>query len=209
MKRGLVIIAIVLFAVGCIQRRERRPDGFDEKKVSAACELIIADFQKELTQELVKAMTEGGPERAIAICAVKAPAIADRYSQLPGINIRRVSLQMRNPNIIPDRYELSVLSQFASTTHDEPQTASVLVRDSGDVKRFRYMKEIKTGQLCLSCHGDPAGFSFALKKALREKYPDDRAVGYRLGDSRGAYSVTVIYPDAQATVTRLLTENAR
>ncbi|MDD4053022.1 MAG: DUF3365 domain-containing protein [candidate division Zixibacteria bacterium] len=209
MKRGIVIVVAVLFAAGCIQRIERKPDGFDEKKVSAACELIIAGFQKELTGELVKAMTEGGPEKAIAVCAVKAPEIADRYSQLPGIDIRRVSLQMRNPDIVPDRYELSVLSQFATTSHDEARIASVLARDSGDVKRFRYIKEIKTGQLCLRCHGDPGAFSLALKKTLKEKYPGDRAVGYRLDASRGAYSVTVIYPDAQATVTRLLTENAR
>jgi hypothetical protein len=209
MRRGIVIAVAVLFAAGCIQRIERKPDGFDEKKVSAACELIITGFQKELTQELVKAMTEGGPEKAIAVCAVKAPEIADRYSQLPGIDIRRVSLQMRNPEIVPDRYELSVLSQFTTTSHEEARIASVLARDSGDVKRFRYMKEIKVGQLCLSCHGNPAGFSLALKKALRAKYPGDRAVGYRLGDSRGAFSLTVVYPDAQATVTRILTENAR
>lgn len=209
MRRGVIFLAAVLLAAGCIQRIERKPDGFDEKKVSAACELIIAGFQKELSQELVKAMTEGGPVYAIKVCAVKAPDIADRFSQLPGIDIRRVSLQMRNPNIVPDRYELTVLSQFATTSHEEARTASVLVRDSGDVKRFRYMKEIKMGQLCLSCHGDPAGFSLAMKKALRDNYPGDRAVGYRLGGSRGAFSVTVIYPDAQATVTRLLTENAR
>lgn len=209
MKRGFVIIAAVLFAVGCIQRVERRPDGFDEKKVSAACELVVADFQKELTQELVKAMTAGGPESAIGVCAVKAPEIADRLSRMPGIDIRRVSLQMRNPNIVPDRYELSVLEQFATTSHEEPRVASVLVRDSGDVKRFRYVKEIKTGQLCLGCHGDPNSFPFALKKILRDTYPGDRAVGYHIGDSRGAYSLTVTYPAAQATVTRLLTENAR
>jgi hypothetical protein len=209
MKRVLTIIAVVLFVTGCIQRIERRPDGFDEKKVSAACELLITSFQRELTQELVKAMTAGGPENAIKVCAVKAPEIADRISQMPGIDIRRVSLQMRNPNIVPDRYEIDILKQFATTSHEEPRVASVLVRDSGDVKRFRYMKEIKTGQLCLSCHGDPAGFSFALKKALRDRYPGDRAVGYRIGDSRGGYSLVVTYPDAQATVTRLLTENSR
>ncbi|NMC44827.1 MAG: DUF3365 domain-containing protein [candidate division Zixibacteria bacterium] len=209
MKRGLIIIAVAAIAAGCIQRIDRRTDGFDEKKVAAACELLITSFQKELTQELVKAMTAGGPENAIKVCAVKAPEIADRISQMPGIDIRRVSLQMRNPNIVPDRYEFDILRQFATTSHEEPRVASVLVRDSGDVKRFRYMKEIKTGQLCLSCHGNPNGFSFALKKALRDKYPGDRAVGYRIGDSRGAFSLTVTYPDAQATVIRLLTENSR
>jgi len=177
--------------------------------VAAACELIIAGFQTELTKELVVALGNGGPENAIKVCAVKAPEIADRISHMPGIDLRRVSLQMRNPNIVPDIFEVSVLRKFAVSPLEEPQSTGVLARDSGDVKRFRYMKEIKVGQLCLSCHGDPAGLSPAVKQALAQTYPHDRAVGYALGASRGAYSMTVTYPAARETVTKVLSDIAR
>ncbi len=209
MRRLFIIAGLAVLAMGCIQKVERKPDSFDEKKVAAACELIIAGFQTELTKELVVALGEGGPENAIKVCAVKAPEIADRISHMPGIDIRRVSLQMRNPNIVPDLYEVSVLRKFAETPREDPQSASVMARDSGEVKRFRYMKEIKVGQLCLGCHGNPAGLSAAMKKALAQQYPNDRALGYSLGASRGAYSMTVTYPAARETVTKVLSDVAR
>ncbi len=203
-----IILAIVVIS-GCIARVERKPESFDEKRVITACEYMIAGFQSELKQELVAALSEGGPAAALRVCAVKAPAIADRYSQLPGIDIRRVSLRQRNPYVFPDRFEDSVLQKFAMARTDEPQTSAALMRDSTVITRFRYMKEIKVGQLCLSCHGAPAGFSEDLKKALAEKYPTDRAVGYGLGDSRGAYSIVVTYPIAKETITKLLSDNGR
>jgi hypothetical protein len=44
---------------------------------------------------------------------------------------------------------------------------------------------------CLACHGSPKQFDVAVADLLREKYPDDRAVGYKVGDLRGAVSVRV------------------
>ncbi len=198
-----------MLLTGCIERVDRKPDDFDRHKVIQASEQIINDFQKALKQELLTAMSEGGPENAVAVCHTVAPMIADSFSTLAGIDIRRVSLKQRNRQYLPDSFEVSVLEKFVAAGSDEPGTYSELVVDSGKVKHFRYMKEIKIGQLCLQCHGDPSQFAEGLKQVLTDNYPHDEATGYRIGDSRGAFSVYVRYPEAKQTITEILSENGR
>jgi hypothetical protein len=130
--------------------------------------------------------------------------VADSFSQMAGFEIRRVSLRQRQTGFSPDSFETAVLEKFASGADPSPQSHTELVFDSADVKRLRYMKEIKAGEFCLKCHGDPETFSDALKAALAEHYPDDPAVDYAAGDSRGAFSITVDFPEAAETVKMLL-----
>lgn len=209
MKRIFLLASLVFLISGCIERVERPVDEFDKAQVIQACEQIIDEFQNTLKKELVAAMSEGSLENAIGVCHTVAPKIADSFSAMTGIDIRRVSLRPRNRQIIPDSFEVEGLAKLIVANKVEPQIYSELVIDSGRVKHYRYMKEIKVGQLCLRCHGDPSQFSQGLKKALAENYPLDRAVGYNLGDSRGAFSVYVRYPEAKATITDLLSENGR
>jgi hypothetical protein len=57
-------------------------------------------------------------------------------------------------------------------------------------RHFRYMKAIPTGKVCLSCHGEKLDPAVAAK--LKALYPRDKAVGFRSGDIRGAF--TIIQP---------------
>jgi hypothetical protein len=57
---------------------------------------------------------------------------------------------------------------------------------------LRYLRPVMVGTPCLTCHGRPAEIDPGVRAVLAEKYPDDRAVGYRPGDLRGAVSVTVL-----------------
>ena len=54
-------------------------------------------------------------------------------------------------------------------------------------KTITYIKAIPTKGVCLNCHGNSID-----KKVLREikkNYPDDKAIGYNLGEIRGAFLV--------------------
>ena len=53
---------------------------------------------------------------------------------------------------------------------------------------FRFMKAIPTGQVCLDCHGDKIDPKVATK--LITTYPEDKAIGFKLGDIRGAFTIT-------------------
>lgn len=209
MKWLAVFFMTTVLVCGCVERKVEPADGFDKTEILAACDQIINDFQATLKRELTDALADGGPVKAISVCNVEAPRIADSFSSLPGIDIRRVSLRQRNSQFSPDSFEVETLERFHLNNSPEPESYSRVVFDSGGVRIFRYMREIKAGQLCLTCHGDPKKFSAPLKKVLAEYYPNDRAVGYNVGDSRGAFSVIVEYPRAKETITAILSEQGR
>jgi hypothetical protein len=51
------------------------------------------------------------------------------------------------------------------------------------------MKAIPTKIVCLKCHGSEIDPKIVAK--LDELYPEDKAVGYKQGDIRGAFYVTM------------------
>jgi hypothetical protein len=62
-----------------------------------------------------------------------------------------------------------------------------------DGKRvFRYMKPIMVQDFCTTCHG--GDLSPAVEAKIADKYPEDRAVGYRPGELRGAFSMYKVLP---------------
>ncbi|MBE9562745.1 MAG: DUF3365 domain-containing protein, partial [Proteobacteria bacterium] len=55
-------------------------------------------------------------------------------------------------------------------------------------KQMRYMKAIPTGKPCTVCHGETIPPKVQAK--ITELYPEDKAVGFKVGDLRGAFSIT-------------------
>jgi hypothetical protein len=53
---------------------------------------------------------------------------------------------------------------------------------------FRYMKAIPTGELCLTCHGGSIDPDLAAR--IRAGYPKDQATGFKLGELRGAFTLS-------------------
>lgn len=50
-------------------------------------------------------------------------------------------------------------------------------QDAADMSPY-----IMTEDACLQCHGDPAAFSNDLSERLAMLYPDDQAIGFKLGE---------------------------
>ena len=46
--------------------------------------------------------------------------------------------------------------------------------------------------MCLNCHGEKAVLAPGVQDALNKIYPDDKAVGYKEGDLRGAWHITFL-----------------
>ncbi len=153
---------------------------------------IIKSFATELQGELKAAVKEGGPVKAIAVCHERAPAIAADLSAQSGWSVGRTSLKTRNTaNNTPDEWETGVLEQFEQrkANGEAVETmafAEVVETDKG--KSFRFMKAIPTGDVCLACHGTQ--ITPEVSAALDERYPDDQARGYSLGDIRGAFTLS-------------------
>jgi hypothetical protein len=154
--------------------------------------MAIKDFFGSLKGELVQAMKAGGPVNAIHVCNTRAQLITKEKAQAHGLHLARTSLKVRNPVNAPDAWELATMKQFESRKAagepvDQIAKAEVVTGADGK-KQFRFMKAIPTGQVCLTCHGDNIAPEVAAK--LDELYPEDRARGFKLGDIRGAFTVS-------------------
>lgn len=148
---------------------------------------IVKSFAGTLKPKLKGAIADGGLVDAINVCSVEAPKIAQTLSAETGWQVKRVSLKARNKSsAMPDAFERIVLEQFNERQASGEAAASMMFSQMvGD--EYRFMKAQGVQGLCLNCHGD--SLQPDVKKALAERYPDDTATGYSLGEIRGAFSL--------------------
>jgi hypothetical protein len=148
----------------------------------------IKSLLDQLVGELKTAMKAGGPEKAIGVCNIKAPEIAAKINAHGNVKVSRVSLKNRNPDNTPSDWQKTVLLDFESR---KAAGEEVKKMDYSEVvgDEFRYMKAIPTGIVCLKCHGSEIDSKVIAK--LDELYPEDKARGYKQGDIRGAFYVTM------------------
>jgi hypothetical protein len=157
------------------------------ERARAAAAALTTDLRARLMEE----MKAGGPAAAVKVCSEVAPSYAAKHS-VDGLTVRRVSERWRNPADAPDVYETGKLRELAAG-----HAKGALPLESwewvgeGAARRLRYLKPITIGGPCLACHGDAAAIKPEVAALLRERYPEDRATGYRDGDLRGAVSVVV------------------
>jgi hypothetical protein len=145
-------------------------------------------FVGELKPQLKLAMEQGGPTRAIEVCATEAPKIADSLSAQSGWRVKRVSLKSRNASRAqPDQWEREVLQQF-NQRQQAGEAAADINYSASSSGQYRYMQAQGVEPLCLICHGK--GLSDPVQLTLEKYYPDDWATGYSLGQVRGAISLS-------------------
>lgn len=164
----------------------------DEPAWQGDARQVAGAVPPKLLATLTRAIDQSGPEGAIAVCRDEAPKLAKAASEQTGWTIRRVSLRERNPKAVPDAWERAALEDFdrRAAAGESPATlekAEVVVE--GGLKMQRYMRALPTQALCLSCHGVGASLSPAVTSQLNALYPADKAVGYRVGDIRGAMTI--------------------
>ena len=151
---------------------------------------LVKSFGSDLKQVLKTAMQTEGPLKALEVCNVQAKPIADKNSSVSPWKIGRTSLRVRNENNIADEWETSVLQQFEKRKkagEDLKNMEYSEVIKSGDKSVYRYMKPIPTAGLCLTCHGTK--LSNDVHDKVKALYPEDKAIGFNVGDIRGAFTL--------------------
>ncbi len=122
------------------------------------------------------------------VCSVKAPQIAKNLSEQTQWQVKKGSLKTRNNNTAkPDLWETSVLEDF-SQRQSQGESAKTMTKAEMIKNEFRFMKAQGVAPLCLTCHGTE--LTSETKRALKYYYPNDKATGYKLGQIRGAFSLT-------------------
>lgn len=185
MHKLVVALSAIALLAGCASEEKTNADNVAEAKG------IIKEFFGSLKGELETSMKAGGPTNAILTCKGRAPMIADEWSKKSGWDVGRTSLKLRNPANEPDAWERQVLVQFAARKDKGEDLATMdysEVVNEGGHKTFRYMKAIPVQDLCLTCHGTK--LKPDVVASLKKLYPTDRATGYKVGDLRGAFTLS-------------------
>lgn len=161
-----------------------------EQARAAATELL-----QKTRGELTREMEVSGPQRSVILCKYSAPEITTSISRRTGFRVSRVSLRPRNPALgAADVWEQKGLLAFEARAGrgEKPDAMEFYEVVSEPQGRFlRYLRAIPMGPNCLACHGPPEAISPAVLSVIHSEYPLDRAVGYRLGQVRGAVTVKV------------------
>lgn len=149
---------------------------------------LIRAFAVKLQAELKQGLSNGGPVAAITICKDRAPQIASELSRQSGAKIGRTSLKYRNPANAPEPWQIKALEDFAEDAKVSGTSSPLELFTTDAAGTARYLSIIYVGGVCLACHGDAIDPDVAV--ILESEYPHDQALGYALGDIRGAFSVT-------------------
>lgn len=138
-----------------------------------------------LKARLMEAMGKGGPAAAIRVCADDAQALTAQVAQETGVQVGRSSLRLRNPKNAPPPWVEEWLKQQGERPAEGVAGMRAVVQAEGG-KVARVLRPIAVEGPCLNCHGPEQALAPEIRKVLEERYPEDQAKGYQLGDLRGA-----------------------
>jgi hypothetical protein len=159
---------------------------------TAEARAVATAVPPKLLQTLTDAIAKSSAADAVTVCQDAAPRMAKAASEQSGWQIRRVSLRNRNPKAVPDAWERETLEDFdrqaaAGFSPASLERTAVQTVDGKPVQR--YMRALPTQALCLSCHGAAEALAPGVAERVKALYPDDKAVGYSLGQIRGAITL--------------------
>jgi hypothetical protein len=184
---SMIALVFTLFLFNC-----------SENKVEISEDQLIGmrttalDFMKDLKGVLINQIQTNGVLQAVSVCSDTAQVLTNNFGVQKGVFIRRVSFKNRNENNFPDDFEKKVLKKFEllhqnKELNNETEHAEIVQED--EFKYLRYMKPILVQAECLNCHGSEADIMPEVKQLIAQEYSSDKAVGYKIGDLRGAVSV--------------------
>lgn len=146
---------------------------------------VTRTAERELRQVLARQLAAGGVAAALPYCTPARLPATDSLARQLQATVSWVSARPRNP---AHRAALSAADLNPADTVRQVARATA--------EEFTYQRPVVLHDaLCLRCHGtvgqDIAAADYAL---LRQRYPQDQATGYQLGQAMGAWRVSVRRP---------------
>jgi hypothetical protein len=161
----------------------------DSAAYIALADSLASQAQKALLATLLEAISQKGFDGAVSFCHTNALLITDSVSNAHKAGIRRVSSRFRNPQNAPVGSDEEVLSAMAKSQMQGIKPTSVFI--TTDTAALVYVPIFLGMPVCLGCHGDPEkDIASSTLAMISEKYPADRAIGFKTGDLRGAWQIS-------------------
>ena len=164
------------------------------KEIKTEAKAAIMKMGKSLKSNMKKNMKKGGPSKAAEFCSDEAQNIEKKInsSYKPGINVKRISLKLRNPDNSPTTDEKIVLQQIQKDYTNHVKIPKMIVKQISDNTYKVYKPIFLKKNVCLKCHEDINHRDKKAYKIIKKRYPHDKAIGYKTGDFRGAFVVKIV-----------------
>ena len=160
------------------------------QRLAKARELTLL-YREKLKAGIQQAIKESGVVGAIGACNTLAPELNATVSDGTNFELARTAQRVRNTENTPDAWEQSILEQFQKSLESGVEAKALetydVVTTTEGQRLFRYMQPIMMGELCMACHGPNVAPD--VKAEIAKYYVDDKAIGYTLGEMRGAFSL--------------------
>ena len=191
-KKIFLFISIsFVFFISC--NKETKTDEKSLEEYHQEFKRYATDYLIGLKAVLKRNIKKGGIINGVSVCADTASDLTNMFSEAIELDVKRVSFKNRNPNNVPDEVEAEILHKYEALKKKNKLTSNT--ETFGKYKLngkeiLRYMKPIIVEKKCLKCHGNSRTIPKDVRKFLKIKYPNDKAINYSVGDLRGAVSIT-------------------
>lgn len=148
---------------------------------------ITDTAQKLLSANLKQQIITNGTLEALTFCNINAYPLINEIAENYEVEIKRVSLKNRNQENKPNEMEKGILDAYQYNVDNKVDIAENIQKTKTG---FLYTKPIFIlDGLCLNCHGNELEIKEDVKNKLKELYPTDLALNYKLAELRGMWSV--------------------
>lgn len=188
------ILLFFVFIIGSCKNKDENKEhpgaGWDEqqKVYIENGKKLAMNAGSVLKTRLTVAIKNGGVINGITVCNDVAQELMDSISIADGTKIKRTGIKTRNDKNSPDQDDIGILSEMIKKQKSGSILSPVAIKqDNNTVKVY---VPIITEALCLNCHGKAGqDIKSDVYAVIREKYPNDEATGYSLGELRGAWVI--------------------
>ena len=206
--RTTIALAIAAVSLAACGRKPAAPTTTNAQSTSVSPEIarlaiergkaIVTQAFGVLSSNLLTALNQGGPTNAVSFCSAEAQSLTESLAAAGGVGLRRVSHRARNSKNQADEAEFAVLRQFDLAIRSQQKPVPMVATNTKGRLVF-YAPIAITNAVCLNCHGQPTvEVQPATLALIRQRYPDDQATGFKMGDLRGLW-VVEFQRDAFAT----------
>lgn len=149
---------------------------------------VIGKAGGTLINALSATIDSAGIKDAIGYCNLNANLLVKDIATDYGVDIKRTSLKLRNPNNEATTDEKLILEYYASQHEQGENCQGELGKVEGI---YKYYHPIYVMENCTACHGIKGEtLNKKAAKKLQDLYPNDQALGYEAGDLRGMWVIT-------------------
>jgi len=186
-----VILIISTVFLACNEGKEKQTKELSSEDIAmymAKGDSISGHAQKTLMMNVASAIKEGGTDYAVDFCNTAAISLTDSIASMHQSTIQRLTDKNRNPNnTLSAEIDIEVWEKMRTAFQSNETSTDYLEQVEGEVYFYRPIHIAM--ETCLKCHGGSDDIIESTRKILADKYPNDKALGYEMGDLRGMWKV--------------------